>query len=296
MKRSEEKKNAVKVPGAQSPCGGEGVREGFHDHEDSYWAARSNAGKSGRGMRIPVIRGLIDRRILANFHIEPDVIASLLPFPFRPKLVNGYAIGGVCLIRLRDIRPRWFPLPWGIGSENAAHRIAVEWEVDGQVREGVYIPRRDSSSRLNSVAGGRLFPGIHHHASFTVEESGDRYSVTVRSDDGETRVHVSGTVTGHLPESSVFSSLSEASSFFERGSLGYSATRRNGRYDGLELKCAKWRVEALEVERVESSFFEDAHRFPRGTAAFDCALLMRGIRHEWHGREELCCRPVTADA
>ena len=50
-------------------------------------------------MRIPAMRGIIDRRILANFHIDPDVMACNLPAPFRPKLANGYAIGGICLIR-----------------------------------------------------------------------------------------------------------------------------------------------------------------------------------------------------
>lgn len=245
-------------------------------------------------MRIPVIRGRIDRRILANFHVAPDVIARVLPPPFRPRLVGGYAIGGVCLIRLRSIRPRWLPLPWGIGSENAAHRIAVEWDDGGRVRQGVYIPRRDTDSRLNSLVGGRFFPGIHHHASFAVEESVDRYSVTVRSDDGETLVHVSGTVAERLPDSSVFSSLSAASDFFAGGSLGYSPTRRAGRYEGLELRCASWGVVPLDVDRVESTFFEDQRRFPRGSAAFDCALLMRGIDHEWHGREQLCCGPLAA--
>ena len=79
-------------------------------------------------MRIPIIRGIIDRRILANYHVDPDVMARILPPPFRPKLVNGYAIGGICLIRLKGLRPRFFPFPLGIQSENAAHRIAVEWE------------------------------------------------------------------------------------------------------------------------------------------------------------------------
>jgi len=35
---------------------------------------------------------------------------------------------------------------------------------------------------------------------------------------------------------------------------------------------------------VESSFFEDRALFPPGSVEFDCALLMRGIEHEWHGR------------
>ena len=240
-------------------------------------------------MRIPIIRGIIDRRILANFHVDPDVMAQILPPPFRPKLANGYAIGGICLIRLKGIRPRFLPFPWGIGSENAAHRIAVQWDIDGQLNEGVYIPRRDTNSRLNTLAGGTVFPGIHHHANFTVKESHDYFSVAVQSDDGDTRLHVSGTVTDHLPDASAFSSLDDASEFFRRGALGYSATQTAGSYHGLELRCKNWHVEPLQVQKVESSYFDDKSRFPRGSIEFDCALLMRGIHHEWHACNALSC-------
>jgi hypothetical protein len=40
---------------------------------------------------------------------------------------------------------------------------------------------------------------------------------------------------------------------------------------------------------VRSSFFEDRSLFPAGSIAFDCALVMRGIEHEWHGQSDLCC-------
>ena len=105
-------------------------------------------------MQIPVIRGLIDRRILVNFRVNPDVLARVLPAPFRPKLVNGAGMAGVCLIRLKHIRPRFLPSFLGISSENAAHRIAVEWGDAGETKEGVFIPRRDTSSRLNTLLGG----------------------------------------------------------------------------------------------------------------------------------------------
>ena len=240
-------------------------------------------------MRMPAIRGMMDRRILANFRIDLEVMARVLPKPFRPQPANGYAIGGICLIRLKSIRPRAIPFPWGIRSENAAHRIAVEWEVDGQHKKGVYIPRRDTNSRFNTLTGGTIFPGIHHHASFTVKESDNYYSVALQSDDGDTRVVVAGTVTDHLPDASVFGSVAEASDFFQCGSLGYSETHTEGRYDGLELRCDRWLVEPLELEHIESSYFQDESRFPRGSVDFDCALLMRDIPHEWHGREDLCC-------
>jgi hypothetical protein len=246
-------------------------------------------------MKIPAIRGVIDRRILVNFQVAPEVLAKFLPPPFSPKLAGSHGIAGVCLIRLKEIRPLLVPSRCGISSENAAHRIAVEWTSHGQSREGVYIPRRDTSSRLNVLLGGRLFPGLHHPAHFDVQEEDDFYSVALRSKDGHTRLEVAGRVASELPKESVFNSLEEASVFFERGSLGYSATPNPGHFDGLELRSLSWRVEPLTVERVYSSFFSDEKIFPKGSVRFDCALLMSGIQHEWHAREPLChCEPEAA--
>jgi hypothetical protein len=239
-------------------------------------------------MQIPVIRGIIDRRILVNYRVDPDVLSRLLPAPFRPKLVNGKGMAGVCLIRLKNIRPRFMPSFLGISSENAAHRIAVEWDQDGKIKEGVFIPRRDTSSRLNMLVGGKLFPGVHHHAAFQVQEHDDRYRIELNSDDRQTHLLVEGHVAQELPPTSVFRSIKEASEFFERGSLGYSVTARPGQFDGLELRSFGWQVQPLAAVKVESSFFKGRDLFPPGSVEFDCALLMRGIEHEWYGRGRLC--------
>jgi hypothetical protein len=110
-------------------------------------------------MRIPMMRGTIDRRILINYRVDSKVLERFLPLPFRPKLAEGVGIAGICLIRLRHIRPRLLPKMLGISSENAAHRIAVVWEEAGQLREGVFIPRRDTSSLM------RLALFIHRRLS-----------------------------------------------------------------------------------------------------------------------------------
>lgn len=241
-------------------------------------------------MRIPVVQGVIDRRILVNYRVEPDVLARLVPRAFRPKLVHGYGVAGVCLIRLKHIRPKFLPPAVGIGSENAAHRIAVEWDHNGQRLHGVYIPRRDTSSRLYAFLGGRVFPGEHHHARFQVIETNDRFKVSVDSDDGRAHISVAGQLTEHLPDKSVFRSLGEASQFFEDDTIGYSATTNPTRYDGLELRCKNWTVSPLEMSEVQSSYFEDQQIFPPGSVVFDCALLMRGIDHEWRSRDDVCCQ------
>lgn len=238
-------------------------------------------------MRIPVMAGLIDRRILANYRVEPTVLSRILPAPFRPQIVNGWGIGGICLIRLKGERPRFFPSAFGFTSENAAHRFAVEWDGGREVKSGVYIPRRDTSSRMNAFLGGRFFPGEHHLAKFKVSESDSHFSVAMRSVDGSASVAVEGDLTQAFPSSSVFSSAKAASAFFECGSLGYSATCQPGVYDGLELKTFQWNVEILETSRCESSYFSNTEMFPAGSVEFDHALLMRKILHEWHGRPTL---------
>lgn len=236
-------------------------------------------------MHIPTLEGTIDRRLLVNYRVDPDYLQRLLPAPFRPKRIHGMGIAGICLIRLKQIRPRGFPALLGLSSENAAHRIAVEWEEQGEYREGVYIPRRDTASLFNTFVGGKLLPSIHHHASFHVTEADGDFSVHMVSDDGETRVGVEVRIASHLPEHSIFASLEEASAFFEHGSFGYSVTNTAGKLDSLELRCRNWKVEPLQVTKAQSSFFDDQERFPSGSAELDCALLMRAIRHEWYVQE-----------
>lgn len=238
-------------------------------------------------MRLPNIRGIIDRRILVNFRVDPEVISKILPSPFRPQLVNGHCIAGICLIRLKQIRPSFLPWIFGVSSENAAHRIAVEWDVDDETRTGVYVPRRDTSSWLNSMAGGRLFPGRYHRASFEVEENEDHFHVAMESNDGAGSVKVSGDVSLKLASESTFESMAEISQFFASGCLGYSPNASGAQFDGMELCAFHWHVDALDVTDVDSSFFDDRSVFPKGSVAFDSALLMRDIEHEWRSRGTL---------
>lgn len=238
-------------------------------------------------MRIPVLRGLIDRRILVNFRLDPEAVRRVLPPPFRPKLVKGHAMGGICLIRIKEVHPRLLPGFVGVSSENAALRFSVQWDEEGAVREGVYIPRRVTNSRFNTLVGGRLFPGVHHFARFDIDESHPYYSVGLESEDGQTRHLVKGTENDKLPPQSLFSSIDEASEFFRAGSLGFSDTRTPGLYDGLELRSFNWKVTPLDVQKVECNLFNDPKNFPPGSAEFECALLMRRIEHEWHSHESL---------
>lgn len=233
-------------------------------------------------MKIPTIHGYIDRRILINFTADPKSVEKIIPFPFRPKIYKDKAVVGICLIRLKDIKPKGFPDFIGVNSENGAHRIAVEWDENGETKSGVYIPRRDTSLKLNAFVGGRLFPGKHFLAKFNVQEANGKYHVDFKSSD-ETETSIDATSTDVFNKNSIFGTLENASDFFENGDLGYSPNK--DKFDGLRLKAYNWKVQPLEVSNVKATFFENEEIFPKGSVNFDNALLMSNIEHEWK-REE----------
>ncbi|HJS08701.1 MAG TPA: DUF2071 domain-containing protein [Pirellulales bacterium] len=247
-------------------------------------------------MRLPEIKGIIERRMLVNFRTSPAVAQAVLPAPFRPQLHRGYAIVGICLIRLGRMRPAGAPSVFGLSSENAAHRIAVEWtDEQGELRQGVYVPRRDTNSWINSTVGGRLFPGQQHRADFQVTDASGRIDFSMLSRDGAVSIRLRAAEHDAFPPKSCFRSLDESSRYFEGGSLGYSLTRHPGRYDGLRLLTDEWQVRALRVEEVASSYFSDRARFPTGSIEFDHALLMRNVAHSWRAAPTVSGAPANGE-
>src|SRR5260370_30418797 len=123
-------------------------------------------------MLMPSIRGVIKRRLLVNFRVDPEVVQRILPEGLTPKLQGDHAIAGICLIRLEQIRPSLIPWPVGLSGENAAHRVAVAWRAgDGAASEGVYIPLRHTNSSVILMVGGRGRPGVPDRAAFRVADT-----------------------------------------------------------------------------------------------------------------------------
>lgn len=238
-------------------------------------------------MRAPMLRATIERRLLVNYRVEPEVLRSILPSCFRPTTVHGVGMAGICLIRLGEIRPAGLPPVVGIGAENAAHRVAVEWDTPEGPVQGVYIPRRDTSSRLIGLLGGRLFPGWHHLADFDVDERHGHYRIAFRSRDAEVAVAVSARRAEGPMADSLFATTQEASSFFRCAPVGYAATPTPGVFDGVELGTCGWGLEPLVVEEACSSFFDDRKRFAPGTAVLDSAFLMERVATTWAARPRL---------
>ncbi|WP_018970217.1 DUF2071 domain-containing protein [Rubritalea marina] len=230
------------------------------------------------------VTGIIDHRILLNFRIDPEIMDKQLPPQFTPKIVHGYAIGGICQVSLSEMRPKGMPAISGTNSHNAAHRIAVETSQG----EGVYVLRRDTSSWLNTVAGGRLFPGIHSKAHFDIAQANGHYSVKITDSNNDPIMSIRGEVARELPNGSIFHSTQEVSDFFKTGNIGWSPRGNDSDFDTIELQTKEWDMEPLHLEESFSSYFSDTNKFPSGSVEFDSGMIMRNLKHSWIARDRLC--------
>ncbi len=232
-------------------------------------------------MMINSVDCTIERRLLLNYRIDAELVAGQLPAGFRPRLISGWAVGGICLIRLSHTRPSGLPALLGLRSENVAHRFAVEWDENGKTNVGVYIPRRDTNSHVVAVAGGPVFPGLHHRSPFDVTENPDRIRIRLRSSDRNVQVEVEAQPAERL-DSQLFGTTEDAMRFFKRGSVGWSPSS-TGIPERVRLVSDRWTARPVTVARVTSSVFDDPDLFPADRCHFDSALLMENLKATWIG-------------
>ncbi|MFD1737574.1 DUF2071 domain-containing protein [Bacillus salitolerans] len=239
-------------------------------------------------MQFKTMNGIIKRRLLINYQLDPKIAVNLLPKPFSPKLIKGKAIIGVCLIRLEKVRPSLMSsIPFGISSENAAHRMAVEWVEEDTIKEGVYIFRRDTNSKINTVVGGRFFPGIHNYANIKVSELNERVEFSLASQDKEVEIYISGSQSEEMDQMSVFTSINEISDFFKSGSDGYSPTQIEGCYQGLCLQTDDWNMSPFKVEKLKVTYLQNRLKIPSESLQFDSVVIMRNVHHKWKSLNDI---------
>ena len=224
------------------------------------------------------IRGRMRRRILLTYRVDPEVARAIIPTPFRPQLVDGSAVAGICMIALTDLRPGCVRPRIGISTENTAHRFAVEWDEGASPRTGVYVTERHTSGLVPVLGGGRFFPGMQRRARFDVEESDSRFRVRMRASDASVSADVE---VSERWDSTLFPTIEDASAFYRNGAIGWSP-RRGGGAEGLELTSSRWAVRAATVNDVTSSFFDG---LPAGAATLDSALVMHDIPVLWRRPE-----------
>ena len=103
------------------------------------------------------------------------------------------------------------------------------------------------------------------------------------SKNKKTTLDVNAEISETLNPGSLFENLTEASEFYQCGSIGYSDTRTKKqdctKFDGIELQTGSWQVTPLQIHKFESTLFDS---LPDGSFRIDNGLLMRNIESEWN--------------
>ena len=233
---------------------------------------------------------LIVRHLLVNYRVDPALIEPHLPAPLRPQLIDGWAVTGFCLIALAQGRTETGGVI-GVRTENAAHRIAVEWRDREGRHAGVYNARRDSDSVLHALTGGRVFPGVHHRAHFHVAEADGIMKVGFEAIDGTATASATVATDRPFRPSTLFPSLEDASWFFAQGAADYSVTRDPLRLDGVSTTTDEWALEPAELLDAHSTVIDSSGIFPTGAAHLDSAFLMRDMLVQWRARPSMRVAP-----
>jgi hypothetical protein len=213
----------------------------------------------------PALHGQIARRILIDWMVAPERPTAILPPGLTPRLVEGQAVVGICLIELDGLRPTGLPAAIGRSVSAVAHRISVQDETG---RSGVYVPRRDTPSLAAQAVGGRLWPGVHGPAANRWIESDDRIAVTATADDLEVEVVVQRKSELAIGPDLIALHATEP--------VAWSPGRR-GDLEEAELRCETFEAAPVQIHRARSSWIAAAF----GDLDPPRALEMHNIPMRW---------------
>jgi len=233
-------------------------------------------------VRVALVHGVIERRLLVAYRLDPVVAQQVLPPPFRARQINGYAVAGIALARLGRLRPAGLPSVRTLTRETTTHGVAVEWESARALHTGVYILHRDRGAPTAvapaAIPRGRLGRRLHPVPEFTVDERADGLRVAYASRDRAVRVEVDVSLGSSLDASALFPDVPTAARFFDLdgAGAGWGPTVR-----GLRLTAEDRSLGAAHILTARSSIFADASLFPPGSVHVDSGLLLRNVAVAW---------------
>lgn len=243
-----------------------------------------------------IVRNRLDRVVILVYRIPPRIATQVLPPAKAAQHLHGWALGSVVLTHYRD---RTLPLLRGkrMGTHWAVHYINTTTSAH-QRRGGIFVLRRDTSSRLDTWFD-RFPPHCRpHHAVFCDSSQASRIDMRAVSDDRQFRIMMSGRLVPHVAESSVFVNADHAGAVLQEGLVRLGITcpsncnpaRRAGPARGRR-RC---RLVPISVDRVASSLF-DGDGLPNGEAAeFDSAFWTQSLELGWNAQLQVCCNGAPA--
>ena len=234
---------------------------------------------------LPSLEATLTRRVLVIYRADPVVLRRLVPAPLELATRNGCAVVGISLMRLAELRVRGMSSAMGLSAENMAHHAAIRYPAGRALSDGLFIWRRDTDSPLLAQLGGRLVPAEFRQASFAFRE-GTSMAAEIRTERHEADVSFVATPDRYWRSTPIFRTREDACEFCCACECVFSCAWRDRRLFATRLPASPWEMTPLRILRLRSAFFESPKIFPKGSIAFDSAVLLHSTAEQ---REDPPC-------
>lgn len=223
--------------------------------------------------------------VLANFAVDPEVMAGLLPHEIAPVLHEGKAFLSVVLADMDKMRPAFFPRLFGVTYHQIVYRVVVRCR--GEL--GVAFLRSDATSPFMATMGDWLTFFRFHHAAIRSRHEGGLLHLDALTEPGGC-ADVQGTydlggATEVMPKTSRFRSLAEAREFLVELFAAFGHDPLTGRVLTVRIQRGRWNLRVVEDRRGRYRWMEGSGPFPPGSASLDSVFYVEAIPYRWHALE-----------
>lgn len=225
------------------------------------------------------VRTVFRHCALANFRIEPDALARVLPEPLEPALAHGRAWLSVVIAEMEKLRPVGVPRALGFTYNQIVYRAVVD--CDG--RRGVHFLRSDADSRIMCLGGNLMSFFRFNHGKVDIRPTPSRLRVDANS-RAPRPVVVSAefdlaATSGDLPASSVFGSMDESKRFLVELFDAFAPRSGGNAVDLVSIERNDWAVRVVPNTGIYSFMGPDG---PFGSAAeLDSVFVVDDLHYRW---------------
>lgn len=212
--------------------------------------------------KIPIeyIGELHDIRLI-QFSVEKEEIMDRLPSSLKVRDINGRALISMVDVKLKKMRPSFFPSFFYFGYRHIAFRLLIEdKKYSGDLTDkGIFFYQSFTNKSLISL-GGNLFTD-YNMSKASIDEKNNQTIVRLKDKQ------VSYTIENEI------SLMDEKTSSMQKiiGSLDRAYAVRGNEVMMTLIQRQKWPIQPVKCIHFENSFFK--------TAKFECAFRVFEIIH-----------------
>jgi hypothetical protein len=230
------------------------------------------------------ITAVLEERLLFNFRVAPEMLATQLPVPWlKPLIINGTSILSFCILHLKEVTV--WPLPGSIigwKTISCAYRCGVIDSSNGSPQPAVWIIDRLADLPIIPKLSPWLLNDTLPLIRPRIEHVNDQIKVELDFPDCQKlfKANLIPSPNGEF-RSKTFGSMNEFSAFIHNGVTSYAASIYGDALTKIDLIKEDPVYQPYSAE-VDYSWLDNTWR--NANLDLDSAVRAHGGRYQWKYR------------